>query len=118
VVANGNVFVGGYKQLAIYGLGSATPLRLRPLVVTPPAPVGGHRVSGTVASVSNDAFTLTTRSGRPVRALATEAIQLEQAAPLIVGSNLEVQGSFDAAGVLLSAVITHAKQPESWLPDE
>jgi hypothetical protein len=118
VVANGEVFVASYKQLAIFGLGAPAARIAFPNVITVPAP--NHRVSGQIVGIDSNRglFTILTRSGKRQLVLATGAIQSHTAVPLVIGQNVEVQGSFDSAGVLQSTVIAHAKQPAAWSPDQ
>ncbi|MDB5395676.1 MAG: hypothetical protein JWM91_3182, partial [Rhodospirillales bacterium] len=59
-----------------------------------------------------------TRSGKRQLVLATGALQSHTSVPLVIGQNVEVRGSFDAAGVLQTTAVARAKQPDSWSPDE
>lgn len=131
-VANGKVYVASYQQLSIFGIGASGAVIARPTVqgitasvarpsvqgVTASLTTPGNRVSGTVASIGDGSFTLTTISGRPVVVLTAEAVQLHQSVPPTVGENLEARGTLDASGVLHASSILHAKQSGAWLPDQ
>ena len=74
-------------------------------------------MSGTVVSVDDEVITLSTRTGKLVRVLTAAASQLDQAAPIVIGGNVEAQGSIDADGVFQAQVITRAKGREAWQAD-
>jgi outer membrane protein assembly factor BamB len=126
VVANGKVYVASDKLLNIFGLSSAaSPAKAAIAFVAPaaaaPRPVAGqHRVSGEVTGVQgsypDQSFTISTRTGTTVRAASNGPG--DDTIPVVVGDNVELQGSFDSAGVFQAAVISHAKEPDAWLPDE
>lgn len=118
VPVNGKVYVASYKQLAIFGIGPAGATISSPLAAAEPPPLGGHRVSGTVLSLSDGTLTIRTRTGRLVAVLATEAIRLYQAVPLSVGINIQAEGSYDADGTLFALTILRAKEPAGWAPDQ
>jgi len=117
VPVNGKVYVASYKQLAIFGIGPAGATISRPLAAAAPLPVGRHRVSGTVLSLSDGTVTVRTRTGKLVAVLATEAIRQHKSVPLSVGENILAEGSYDAGDALFAATIFRTKEPAGWAPD-
>lgn len=118
VVTNGKVYVGSYKQLAIFGLKTASAnATIEPVAPPPPdLPPGLHRLSGTVQSVSGQKIVLTTHSGTPVTIDATDA--LRSAHIPVVGDKLTVVGQYRAEGTLFAQAISRAKRnPVLWPPD-
>jgi len=118
VVTNGKVYVGSYKQLAIFGLktGSAN-VAIAPVAAPQlELPPGLHRLSGTVQSVSGQKIVLSTGSGTPVTIDATGA--LRSAHIPSIGDKLTVVGEYRAEGALFAQAISRAKRnPALWPPD-
>ena len=116
VVANGQVYVASYKQLAIFGLGTsgaAIVARTAAVVKTP-----GHQLFGTIRSIDGERFALETRTGQSVTVDASKAMQEHKSVPPVVNSNVLVRGDYDASGVLQANTILHAKRSSSWGPDQ
>ncbi len=118
VVTNDRVYIGSYKQLAIFGL--TTPPASAPL--TPVAapllalPDGLHMLSGKVESASGRKLVLSIRSGTPVTVDASGA--LHSAHVPVVGDSLTVVGRYDTTGILLAQAINRTKSnPALWPTD-
>jgi hypothetical protein len=122
VVANGKVYVGSYKGLAIFGLSSATSSAKVPVAayvpaVAPLAP-GQHEIYGNVQAIKGSTFVMQKRDGALVTVEALSAAQKSDLVPPAVGHGVDVQGIFNTAGVLVASLVVHAKDhPSMWLPD-
>jgi hypothetical protein len=119
VVANGHVFVASYKQLSIFGLGAAIAGPApAPIAQNAPSGPSQHEIFGTITSTSGSQFTLQTRTGSLVQVDASAAIQNDLSIELEAGETVDVQGTFDAKGVLLASSVQHAKDsPDLWPAD-
>jgi len=124
VVANGQVFVGSSRQLAIFGLGSSglqVPVvaRAKPVVTTANSVRGqANRLSGTVLELTGTALTLETRTGGVVRADAAQAQKAHRSVVLVVGEAITALGTYDAQGVLMVRTVLRTKDsPALWPPD-
>jgi len=118
VVTNGKVYVGSYKQLAIFGLGAeAAHASIEPIPAPQlELPPGVHRLTGTVESVSEQKIVLLARSGTKVTVDATGAIP--SARNSVVGASLTIVGQYHANGTFFAQAISRAKSnPTLWLPD-
>jgi hypothetical protein len=117
VVANGHVYVAGYKQLAVFGLGGQQPGDR--LAQAPPPAVAdkGNQLSGWVKAVDGPLLTLWTRSA--VKMVdASHARQAHLSVPIFVGGPVFVRGTYDAKGLLHAEAILRAKDlPDLWQPD-
>jgi hypothetical protein len=119
VVTGGKVYVGSYKQLAIFGIKTTAGPPAAIQQVAPPQealPADMHRLTGTIVSVSLPTIVLQTHSGADVTVDATAAIQSDHIA--IAGLALIAVGHFRSDGALVAESISRAKSdPASWLPD-
>ena len=100
VVANGQVYVASYQQLAIFGLGTSDPPSARPAVqIAHPVfknPIqlaaGEHDVFGTISAIDGSTITVKKRDGTTINVEATNATtaRLEIDEPVrVVGSGAE-----------------------------
>jgi hypothetical protein len=122
VVANGMVYVASYKGLAIFGLGNpgaAATLPVTATVVAPdPLAPGQHEIYGTVTAISGSIITVRKRDGTLVAVDGLAASKNFRLAPPSVGHGIDVQGTFNGAGVLVASLVLHAKDsPTMWFPD-
>ena len=120
VVANGKVYVAGYKTLAIYGLGGGPTVASarRADETLSPLPAGQHEITGIVQSIDGSAITLVNRAGDVVKVDASVAFAKFQAAPPAVGHGTLVRGTIDEDGVVHANTVMHAKDsPQMWSPD-
>jgi hypothetical protein len=63
-------------------------------------------------------MTLVTRSGKPLRVDATNAMRSRQSVPLLVDEPVTVRGSYDGSGILFATSVLHAKpSPNGWPSD-
>jgi hypothetical protein len=128
-IANGRVFVGSNRELAIFGLGGAAPAsELNQLLTAqqtalmeasslPVLTPGEHAIYGTVVAVGSGILTLQKRDGVRVQVDTSEAQALNHAAVSAAGSAAFVRGNY-LNGVLVATYISHAKpQPALWKPD-
>jgi hypothetical protein len=138
VVANGKVYVASYKQLAIFGLKTpphliaatavaatavaAAPVAAKELTAhfaTRPALSQGvgSEVYGTIQSVDGSKVALKTRTAT-VEVDVSSALQNGLSVPLAAAGSVQVQGNYDAQGVLHAKSVLRAKaSPEMWLED-
>lgn len=118
LVANGRVYVGSYKQLTIFGLGtSQAPAAAR--IATPSFRAShGHGLWGTVTGVDGTNVTLKLRNGKTV-ALDISAIQPGLAIIRFQpGFKVEVHGGYNLNGQLKADTVKRAKNsPVLWGPD-
>ena len=122
VVANGHVYVASYKRLSIFGLlpSGAQSLTLTADPSTPSAVSDSsqHEIFGTISTLSGSQLTVQTRTGSLVSVDASLAIQNDLCIDLGVGGVIDVQGTFDANGVLKATSIQRAKDsPDLWPAD-
>jgi hypothetical protein len=123
-VANGHVYVGSYRQLAIFGL-AASPAKAGPAVkpalmtqikMRPALP--GHAVYGKLLRVENASLVLQTRNGSLVTVDAAPARRAETSALPVIGRAYLARGEYDAAGVMHATSVQRVKaEPELWKPD-
>jgi hypothetical protein len=124
VVANGEVFVASFKQLAIFGLNAPrTTSALRKLVATAPSlkapPVGHNRLSGQIVSWTPTGMMVRSRTGKTIEVDATQAVDTSQTGDLLMNETVEVFGSYDEVGVLHAQSIMRAKSSRAlWEPDQ
>lgn len=119
VVANGQVFVASYKQLSIFGLGTAmageTPPPIAPNASSDPS---HHEIFGTITRVNGSQFTLETRMGSLMQIEASAAIRNDLSIELEAGETVDVEGTFDSDGALVAGSVQRAKNsPDLWPPD-
>jgi hypothetical protein len=121
VVANGQVYVASYQQLAIFGVGSSDPPTPRPAVqIAHPAfknPIqlgnGEHDVFGTITAIDGSTITVKKRDGTMVSVDTTDAT----AAPLTLDEPVRVFGSgTDTA--LHAKWVSRAKGPSKIWSDD
>lgn len=121
VAANGKVYVASYKQLSIFGIGSAqTSLALPPGLpsqFSTAPPVSVHRLSGKVVRLNDNTLTLQKRNGVLLNVILTDAVASHQSVAVFVGANVEARGTYDATDALRATSIIHAKEPAAWAPD-
>jgi hypothetical protein len=122
LVANGRVYVGGYKSVAIFGLGNASSHidSTEAAADEPPADSqsSGHVLYGTVISSANTAIMLRSRTQKLVTVDAALAMREHRAVPAVKGQALLVRGEYDARGMLHAETILHAKDlPALWDAD-
>lgn len=121
VVADGQVFIGGYQQVAVFGLAppsrhvtfkpAATPLQLGDIG----AP---HELRGIVVTVSDNMMMLRTRTAQMLRVDLTSARKLHSVALVHPDSFVVARGDYAAQGLFLARSVLHAKDvPLSWAPD-
>ncbi len=121
VVANGHVYVASYKELRIFGFGSAAavlqPVQTAP-EASPPLPSEGHEMFGTIKTIDGGLLIILTRTGAPIEVDATEAVQAYQSVVLSVGERVRILGAYDTANVFHATAITRAKESSTlWPPD-
>jgi len=116
-VANGQVYVASYKNLAIFGLGAPTP-SAQPGSGAVPVAISGNQLYGTAQAVNGASLSLKTRNGAMVAVDMSLAAQTHKSAVVRVGRTLLVQGRYGADGTLHADSIQRAKgSPKSWGPD-
>src|SRR6185312_3977740 len=121
MVANGRVFVAGYKTLSIFGLGTDKPATL-PRVAAPDMRVklaaGEHEIHGTVRAIDGAKLTVEKRDGTTLAVDASRAQALYAKAEPQIGKGLVARGTYSTAGVLDANTVLHAKaDPSMWYPD-
>lgn len=108
VVANGQVFVASYKQLAIFGLGTAAPgaaIRRFPPDPRPVLAAGEHDVFGVAQTISGDRLVLKTRTGAAIGVDPRGAVAAGLSVEPVVGGGLEVRGTLAPDGRLAATTI-------------
>jgi hypothetical protein len=126
-VANGMVYVAGYKQLRIFGLvpGKHEPGR-RTVVASlaePPAqsvrltPATGPLYWGTIREVSGSRVVLELRNGRRLPVDVSKVTPRATSDFGAIGRALAVTGTVGADGVMAATGIWRVKGPLSWGPD-
>jgi outer membrane protein assembly factor BamB len=124
VVANGQVFVGSYKRLAIFGpttAGAAVASAGPALTATTSSqtPVHGNQVTGRVLRISGSEVIVQQYSGVPVKIDAKPAQNARQSVLILKGEIITVEGELDALGVLHAKTIVRAKpSPALWPRDQ
>lgn len=118
LVANGQVYVASYKQLAIFGLNgskAAAPARIAAPRAQPPS---GHGLWGTVANVNGTAVTLTLRDGKTVELDISAILPALASIRFQPGFKVLVHGAYGAAGEFKTESVERAKDsPALWGPD-
>jgi hypothetical protein len=117
VVANGEVFVASFKQLAIFDLaprGAMTRIVTaeRPLQApaAPPLPeVSGSRFFGTFASIDGDHVVVRLRTGETLTIDLANARKAFQTVIPFVGETVDVSGTLEANGTLNAQTMLRAK---------
>ena len=121
VVANGLVFVAGYKTLTIFGLGGG-PF-VPPAAAAEPAALNAHapphEITGVLEHAEGAVLTLRARAGKIVRVDDSDALRSEKIGVLVQGNAYTAQGTtYDSTGALLAQTVTRAKpSPAIWPPD-
>jgi outer membrane protein assembly factor BamB len=121
MVANGHVFVAGYKTLSIFGLGRG-PAATIPPIAAPNMRVklaaGEHEIYGTVRAIDGEKLTVEKRDGSTLTVDASRAEMEHAKAQPQVGKALVARGAYSSAGVLDANVVLHAKTKSTmWYPD-
>jgi hypothetical protein len=120
VVANGKVYVGGYKSLAIYGLGAGAKVASVPRNDETPdfLPAALHEITGTVQSIDGFTIMIVNRAGDVIQVEGSAAFANFQAAPPAVGHAILVRGTIDDKGIVHATALMHAKDsPIMWQAD-
>ena len=129
-VANAHVYVASYKELAIFGLGSAVQasrlatVKRDRVIAAEDRPIyvlgqGEHSVWGTIRSVSDAEMVIVNRRGVSVRVRLLDARSSGDFAEPVVGQAAVVIGSFAADGSLIAKHVEHAKvSPLLWSGDQ
>jgi hypothetical protein len=124
VVANGQVYVGSYKRLAIFGPTAAgttvAMAQLAPSATAPSkTPVHGNQVTGRVLRVSSGEVIVQQQSGAHVTIDAKPAQDARQSVLILKGEIITADGELDALGVLHAKTIVRAKtSPALWPADQ
>ncbi len=124
VVANGQVYVGSYKQLAIFGpkaAGAAVATAQPALSATAPSetPVHWNQITGRVLRVSGTEVIVQQRWGAHVKIDAKPAQDARQSELILRGEIITAEGNYDALGVLHAKTIVRAKtSPALWPRDQ
>lgn len=121
VVANGRVFVAGYKTLSIFGLsngpGATLPHPAAPDMRVKLAP-GEHEIYGIVQAIDGPTLTVHKRDGAVVVVDASRAEAEYAKAQPQTGKALVARGTYLPSRVLEARVVLHAKKnPAMWRPD-
>ena len=125
-VANGRLYVPGFKRLSIFGLRSPLlrgfPLRAEAL--EPPPPQHMKRTSpegdlywGTIRSVEGDRLTVELRTGKTISVDLGGAIKQRKAIDPVVGRKVVINGSIGEDGVLKAKTLGRAGRPTNADPD-
>jgi hypothetical protein len=124
VVANGRVFVASYKELTIFGLGSALPPSSRVAIASdgmspPPAAADApHAVYGRLVGRDDTILEIETRSGKRLRVDTTAARETRANAFPVVGRSILASGDYDDRGVLHAVSVQRVKdEPALWRMD-
>jgi hypothetical protein len=84
----------------------------------PPAPLGGARVSGQVASIAGPTLLLTLRNGHTMAINLRTAEARGNVPQIYPGEFLQVQGTTAGTGKMTAVAVLRAKAaPAAWLPD-
>jgi len=84
----------------------------------PPAPLGGARVSGQVASIVGPTLLLRLRNGHTMSINLRSAEAHGNVPQIYPGEYLQVQGSAAGTGKMTAAAVVRAKAaPAAWPPD-
>jgi hypothetical protein len=126
-VANGQVYVASFNQLAIFGLAPSPGFiahrpstehvaQARP-AAAPLSTATGSRVFGVITGVNGDHISLSLRTGGTLAVDLTEARNSFQTVLPYVGENVVVSGTMASGGTLKAETMLRAKGPASWGPD-
>jgi hypothetical protein len=130
-VANGQVYVASFNQLAIFGVGrprliaqstQAERLAQAPLAQARPAPPpfadsSQSRFFGTITRVEDDRISLRLRTGEILPVNLTAARKAFQTVVPFIGETVVVSGALEANGTLNAQTMLRAKGLASWSPD-
>ncbi len=125
-VANGRLYVPGFKRLTIFGLRSPVlrgfPMRRE--AMEPPPPEHMKRTSpegdlywGTIRAVEGDRLTVELRTGKTISVDLSEAIKQQTTIDPVVGRKVVINGSIDQSGVLRAKTLGRAGKPTDAAPD-
>jgi hypothetical protein len=119
-VANGKVYVASYKQLAIFGLISATASNKielqQPVAVAEPKPAGAL-FWGSIKSINGYSIVLVLRTGALLQVDFSKAFAEGTAIQPVVGEDVVVNGVFNEQGSLEARSLWRAKGPQTWGAD-
>jgi hypothetical protein len=108
--------MGGHEAMSEVSVPHAVPPV--PHRYTPPAPLGGARLSGRIESISRAEMVLALRSGQLLRVDLTAAIKNHLSIVPYVGEFVQVEGVLSPQGVLKAESVGRVKSnPASWEPD-
>jgi len=121
VVANGQVYVASYKNLSIFGLGSAAVAAVpatHAKAARAALPAGQHEIYGTVQAIDGSTIVIVKRSGEFAKVDAAAAFAKFLAVAPSVGRAVLVRGAVDEGGVMHAETMQRAQDnPELWQPD-
>ncbi len=125
-VANGRLYVPGFKRLSIFGLRSPVrrgfPLRAEPLELAPPEHMKrslpeGDLYWGTIRGVDGDHITVELRTGKTISVDLSEANKQQTAIDPVIGRKVVINGSIDESGVLRAKTLGRSGTPTDNDPD-
>jgi hypothetical protein len=119
VVANGQVFVASYKQLAIFGptAQGAAATTIAPAAASQTL-TSANQVSGWVVQITGNKLLLRKRDGVHITIDAKPARDAHQSVPIGTEEAITAEGSYDAQGVLHAQTMVRAKYSRDlWPPD-
>jgi hypothetical protein len=118
-VANGMVYVGSFKQLAIFGLTTASTSKAELQVPAAPPTVKpqGAQFWGTINSIHGSRLIVALRTGKLLQVDLSEAFKKGTTDVPLIGRNVAVTGKLNAQGVLDASFMWRAKGPKSWGAD-
>jgi hypothetical protein len=125
-VANGRLYVPGFKRLSIFGLRPPVrrgfPLRAELLELAPPEHMKrslpeGDLYWGTIRSVDGDHITVELRTGKTISADLSEANKQQTAIDPVIGRKVVINGSIDESGVLRAKTLGRSGTPTDNDPD-
>jgi hypothetical protein len=120
VVANGHVYVASDRGLSIFGLLNGAAAQ----TITPKQAVQNvlsfgaqHETFGRISAITGSQITVQTRTGSLLNVDASIAIQKELSVGLQVGEAVDVQGTFNANGILASSIQRAQDSSTLWTQD-
>lgn len=125
-VANGRLYVPGFKRLTIFGLRNIRvqgfPMRKEALELPPPPHMKrvlpeGDLYWGTIRSVEGDRITLKLRTGKTLSVDLSEAIKQQRAIEPVVGRKVVINGAVGEDGILKAKTLGRAGTPTDAEPD-